>query len=180
MAEGPWPWRKKETPGSTDPMYENFRFPFHAALARPWKEPGLLRVPSTSVDHRGRDRRGSLMKPLMPSSRNCMNASTSYLLRMTGLAIIPAKLEFFGAQMVPNSVPVESQIAGIVEEKLPAPFGDSIIVEASPGERMPVFWHRRRDPSHCDRSWERGSPFKTTWDYLKVVKVGQIICVNPS
>ena len=44
----------------------------------------------------------------------------------------PAKLEFFGAQWLPNSVPVESQIAGIVEENFRQLFGDSIIVEASP------------------------------------------------
>ena len=44
----------------------------------------------------------------------------------------PAKLEFFGAQWIPNSVPVEHQIAGLVAENFEELFGESVTVEASP------------------------------------------------
>lgn len=44
----------------------------------------------------------------------------------------PAKLEFFGAQWIPNSVAIEHQIAEIIEENHLQLFGKSVIVEASP------------------------------------------------
>ena len=44
----------------------------------------------------------------------------------------PAKLEFFGAQWLPNSVPIEHEIAGLIEDNYRQLFGNPVAVEASP------------------------------------------------